>query len=285
MKLTRIGFNYTHIDNEFIDSYMLQAKGEYVKVYIMFIRLMNDPDFQSSDIVSSIADLLGCTEKTVNMAFDYWISKGLILSDSPVIPKAVSKDFKQLLHIADRYFGRKLTLQEVNTLYYIYDELHISFELCDYLLEYCCMKQKMNFNYIKKIAENWSKDNVTTVDEAKLLANPYYSLAYNVLSSFHIKGRTPTASDASYCEKWTTVYKMSDEMIMKACEWTLDKIHKPSFTYCDKILNDWHLNNIHTLEDIHKMPKKENTKSSTTKTVKPSKYAELEKQLLAISTK
>ena len=87
LKLTKyVQTNATVLDNEFIDQYMVRANGEYVKVYLLLLRHMN----QSSGClsVSELADLLECTEKDVLRALRYWKSEGLLdyLDDTPDDP-------------------------------------------------------------------------------------------------------------------------------------------------------------------------------------------------------
>ena len=60
----------TLVENEFIDKYMAEANGEYVKVYLLLLRYKCDPSVNLG--VSEIADILDCTEKDVNRALDYW---------------------------------------------------------------------------------------------------------------------------------------------------------------------------------------------------------------------
>ena len=66
----------TLVENEFIDKYMAEANGEYVKVYLLLLRYKCDPSVNLG--VSEIADILDCTEKDVNRALDYWTKKGLL---------------------------------------------------------------------------------------------------------------------------------------------------------------------------------------------------------------
>ena len=37
-------------------------------------------------------------------------------------------------------------------------------------------------------------------------------------------------------------------MVVEACNRTMEAIHKPSFQYADRILEEWHKNGIRTLE-------------------------------------
>ena len=74
LKLTKyVQTNATVLDNEFIDHYMVRANGEYVKVYLLLLRHMNQSSGYLS--VSELADLLECTEKDILRALRYWKSE------------------------------------------------------------------------------------------------------------------------------------------------------------------------------------------------------------------
>ena len=59
----------TVLENEFIDHHMVQANGEYVKVYLLLLRHLHRPEGMLS--VSEMADMLECTEKDVRRALRY----------------------------------------------------------------------------------------------------------------------------------------------------------------------------------------------------------------------
>ena len=48
--------NTTVLENEFIDRYMIKANGEYVKVYLLLLRHLNEASGMLS--ISEIADIL-----------------------------------------------------------------------------------------------------------------------------------------------------------------------------------------------------------------------------------
>lgn len=60
----------TSVSNIFIDEYMSDANGEFVKIYLYLLRLMNGPDAAFS--ISSIADKFEHTEKDIKRALCYW---------------------------------------------------------------------------------------------------------------------------------------------------------------------------------------------------------------------
>lgn len=75
MKLSGIGSGVTAVPNEFIDSYLTKADGEYVKVYLLLWRYFCD---KREITISQVADLLDDTEKDVLRALRYWSKKGLL---------------------------------------------------------------------------------------------------------------------------------------------------------------------------------------------------------------
>lgn len=62
---------FSSISNNFIDYYMTEANGDFVKIYLYLVRLYSNGDAIS---VSAIADHFNCTEKDVCRAIRYWIS-------------------------------------------------------------------------------------------------------------------------------------------------------------------------------------------------------------------
>ena len=68
--------NATLVANDFIDHYMVQANGEFVKVYLFLLRHLDNAG--SSLTVSAVAHCLNNTENPILRAFNFWASKGLL---------------------------------------------------------------------------------------------------------------------------------------------------------------------------------------------------------------
>lgn len=65
----------TILPNEFIDHYMIKADGEYVKIYLLILRLMN----QNLPVeIEQLADMLELTQKDILRALKYWEKEGLL---------------------------------------------------------------------------------------------------------------------------------------------------------------------------------------------------------------
>lgn len=66
----------TIIPNRFIDEYMTNANGEFVKIYLYLLRCMNSPDCSFS--ISKAADKFNHTEKDIQRALKYWEKMNLL---------------------------------------------------------------------------------------------------------------------------------------------------------------------------------------------------------------
>ena len=66
----------TTISNRFIDEYMIDANGEFVKIYLYLLRCMNSPDCSFS--ISRAADKFDHTEKDIQRALKYWEKMNLL---------------------------------------------------------------------------------------------------------------------------------------------------------------------------------------------------------------
>ena len=60
----------TAVSNMFIDEYMADANGEYVKIYLYLLRCMNSGE--ESILISRMADKFDHTEKDIRRALRYW---------------------------------------------------------------------------------------------------------------------------------------------------------------------------------------------------------------------
>ena len=126
----------------------------------------------------------------------------------------------------------------------------MSAELIEYLIEYCVENGHKSMHYINKVALSWHEENITTVNLAKTSSFLYNKNCYCVLNAYGIKGRGPAASEIAYIRKWSEEYGFALEVILEACDRTMNSIHQPSFDYTDSILKRWKDKNVRQLKDI-----------------------------------
>lgn len=319
---------FTTISNIFIDRYMPEANGEFVKLYIYLIRLLQD---NIGATVSSIADKMSCQEKDVCRGIKYWISKGILdlkydkaedtysitllkleeeeekessyesddylmniiafqknekktaakkeeiaetvnevtpvsSETTPVTKKNPSKkrltqnqlnlklqdpELMDLRDEAEAYFQRELAQEDMNSLIYIHDELHFSFDLCEYLLEYCGEIKKTDSKFYEKVAINWYENEITTRAEAKEFTLRYFTLYGKILEKLGIQWHSINVKEKSFINKWTTTFLFDNAIILKACEIAIvNSPSKATFNYVDGILTKWHAAGVKTLKDV-----------------------------------
>lgn len=292
------------LDFEFIDNYMPEANGEYVKVYLLLLRCQACPDRELT--ISGIADILDDTEKDVIRALKYWKKQGPLdyeITDGPgsgmpassaassavLSPAAPSraaspsvqtdvpagperaetgegrepssspenvtrfrnrKELKELLFVAEQYLGKTLSATDMRTITYFYDELGMSTDLIEYLIEYCVENGHKSMHYIQKVALSWTDRKIRTPEEAKQSAAFYSRSCYGVLKAFGITGRSPASSELGYIQRWSGEYGFSDELILEACNRTMNSIHQPSFDYAESILKSWMDGGARTMKDV-----------------------------------
>jgi len=87
-------FNSTIISNAFIDRYMPDANGSYVKVYIYLLRCLQFPNDRLS--ITFLADKLEETEKDISRALNYWEKQNLIVLTKDVSGNIINITIRNL---------------------------------------------------------------------------------------------------------------------------------------------------------------------------------------------
>lgn len=181
------------------------------------------------------------------------------------------KEFKELMFVTEQYLGKTLSSVDIEMITYFYDTLHMSAELIEYLIEYCVENGHKSMHYIRKVALSWHDQKITTVSDAKSSTVLYNKNCYSVLNAYGIKGRAPAASETAYIRKWNEEYGFSLDLILEACDRTMNTIHQPNFEYTDTILRNWLDKNVHHRKDVDALDmnyikEKERRKKSAVKT-------------------
>lgn len=323
----------TAISNFFIDYYMVDANGDFVKLYLFLARLCSSG---RSMTVEDIADSLNCTEKDVCRGIRYWIREdalklsydddnnitGIIMLDlkapeSDQIIKLNVLDFKSgraddssaeaapkeedaevskaprkksptpetlssmledpnisdLVSEANAYCNRTIAQKDIASIIYIYDQLSFSFDLCEFLLEYCASVGKTNFNYIEAVARNWYENGITTREDAENYSVKYFTIYSRIMKQLGITTRTfPAPAEREFIDVWVNEYGFSDSIIIEACRRAvLNSPNSANFQYVNGILSSWYASHVKSFSDIlaldeaHKKKKSDSSgKKSTT---------------------
>ncbi|CUU51153.1 DnaD/phage-associated family protein [Clostridium beijerinckii] len=274
LKNRSLGF--TPVNNVFIEKYMPQARGEFVKVYLLMLKYTISGELGvSSSILASSLNLL---ESDIMNAFNYWNDQGVIkltqidkmgnfnvefidLVEEPskstkqvdLLEALDSTNTKDMLKDIETLLARPLSPNEMSLYLNWQKEFGFSSELILILMEYCISKGKSDSRYIEKVAIAWHDQKITTIEQAQNLikkAEDKWINIRKILTYLGINNTDIMKPQQDLIEKWLLIYKYSNEIIFKACDVCFERLNRADFKYIDGILSNWNKNNIRTLEDI-----------------------------------
>lgn len=315
----KYSFDFVPVSTEFIENYMTEANGAYVKVYLYILYMAVEG---RSAEVSIIARTLNLLEGDVVNAVEYWREKGLLprdggtitsrpraeaarnaappSDDNPVYAekKPLSQINDKIIHdpqlaelcaIAQEMLGRMLNVRETETLYWFYDSLELPTEVITMLLEYCVSKDKRDMNYIEKVAISWHKHGIRTIRAAEeFISAEQESASYfgELKRLLGINSRPLSKKEEDFLKKWRDDFGMSKEMVALAYEYCIIRTGKLSFPYMNSIIKNWAAKNIRTIEEAERgneefknKSKKFTERDSEVYSGKGTDYAELERRM------
>lgn len=155
----------------------------------------------------------------------------------------------QLLFISEQYIGKPLSVGDVKSMMYIYQELKLNSDLIDYLIQYCVERGKRDFRYIEKVAITWAEAKISTAKEAAGYVQQSDKDTFAIMKAL---GRMtdPTTKEIDFISRWKRDYGFSKDIILEACNRAVLATDKHRFEYTDGILANWNKQNVHTINDI-----------------------------------
>ena len=207
-----------------------------------------------------------------------------------------NEDVAQLIYICEQYLGKTLTPTDTRKILFFYDELKMSVDLIDFLIQYCVGRGHKSMRYIETVAMAWSKEGITTVEMAKDSTSRYGRDYFTILKAMGITNRNPVDSEIVMMDTWLKDYGFSMDMIQEACSRTIMQTGQPSFQYAHKILTGWFKKGaltpeaVHALDVQHQKRSQDNSRGRSQTPKSPNRFnnfqqrnydfKELEKQLL-----
>lgn len=295
--------SFTPLSNIFIDKYLSDARGDYVKIYIYCLRLGYSGQAASTQRIAKALDLL---ETDVLNGLKYWDDKGVVRlspegsveileNPSPADDCELPFDnrMKDLLDSIEKLVGRPLSSKEVHTYMSWIEDFDFSPEMITLLVEYCSSKHKLDIRYIEKVAMAWHDAGIKSIEDAMDSITKREEKWNNyraILTFMGLKDNDIAKPQEEFLDKWLFKYNFSVDLINEACRICIKRINECSFSYMDAIINDWYKSGVKTVMDLKKL----NTKKKPAKKVyaqPPGNYtnqrkydiAELERQLLGRS--
>ena len=192
---------------------------------------------------------------------------------------ADKEEFTQLLYIAQKLMGKVFTPRDCEVFAYLYDSLHMSAELLEYLAEYCAQNDHKSIRYLETVALSWNERGIKTANQARDQAASFNSDCFAVMKAFGLNDRRPGDAEVKIIRRWFQEWAFSKELILEACGRTLKAIQKPSFQYADSILDKWRKAGVRTMEDVKRQDEKREGQKAAKGTAAASGYRDNQPQL------
>ena len=257
------------------DKYLKLAKGEHIKVLLYMLR--NNTLSLSEDV---IAEALALSVYDVKEALLFWADAGILMSntaknnvkdDKKAYQKIIkpSRDdillrsqedpkIKWLLNQSQLVFGRSLKQNETQTLVWLYDDLGLDIDILFLILNHAKSVDKLKISFVQSLAVEWLEKGIDTVEAAdeELRAMATKNLAWSMVrSAFGLGLRKPTKKESELACLWVNEWQMSKEMLEAAYDVCVDATSGVSFSYINKVLENWHKSGFKTVLDIKKEEK------------------------------
>lgn len=258
----------TPVENLFIQSYLPQAPGDYVRVYLYGLMQCYYPVEDMT--LEKMARALGLEAETVRAAYTYWERRGLVerLQDKPPAYRYIHP-VSSMINEGDRMDEQIYRYQDLNArlqqmipdrpfsasdsdiVCQWIEDLGLPEEVVLIFVRHCIdlylnrergrkPENLKNFrlkNYDKE-AMKWVSEGIVTVEKAQERVErdkAYYKLAQKVLEQLSISFRPPTKDELAVARRWLEEYHLEEAAVLAACRETT-KSRNPNFAYLDSIL-------------------------------------------------
>lgn len=163
--------------------------------------------------------------------------------DSREIASRINADpeIKMLFSEAEKIYARPLRPRDNQLIIALVDHYGLPSGVALMLLSHCFKAGKTSPNYIQSVAAGWAEEGIDSIkkaDEKILYLERQNGFEQRLRETLEINSRF-TPQQKKYLAVWTEEWKFSEEMILLACNKTIDRIGKWTASYTNKILENW----------------------------------------------
>jgi len=269
---------------------LLQNADENELKTLIALLLLSDKEGMI-DISVNLTDYLGLEKPETDAAINYWRGAGIIgakkktaaseiKKETVVIPSAhrggaveksvgvVEYQAKELADIlekraeiagfvdeAQRVLGKTLNMNEIGILVGLIDQYGFDTTAILAILAYTSRIGKKGIRYPEKLAIGFYDEGLTRgVDVLEKIQRIEASAetVSKIKELFGIGNREMSTTEKNLFKKWTEVFGYDIDVIRHAYDITIDTIHEPKPKYTHAILEKWHVEKLHTIEEIEK---------------------------------
>lgn len=194
----------------------------------------------------------------------------IIKPDSKFIAERItqSDELSWLMQETQVILGKALSPSLSSLLISIYDDFGLPADVILMIISYSKIKGRASTSYIEAVARNWAEEEIFShaLAEEKLKRLDEASKAWGkICDILRLERRSPSKKEEEFSNRWINDWKFSPAMILESYNRCIDSTSKLSFSYMNKVLENWYKKGIKTVSDIAKAdmkakPKKEEEK-------------------------
>lgn len=263
----------TEVENIFINEYMPQAPGDYVKVYLYGLLYSGNGEAMTEKQMSR---QLGMPGEKIDQAWAYWERQGLVsrtssdgtdgydicfrqmrslmygrdmsagaarekTEEAEAADVLGSDRLKNLLDEMENLLGKTFSPRETKEIFSWAEEIGATDDIILGAASYCAEKGKTGINYISKVIRQWTDDGLLTKKDIKEHLDKIEArsgLQRQILNSLGLN-RGATAAEKEMIDRWFDQLHFNQERVMEACA-RASFISSPNLRYVNKVLENWY---------------------------------------------
>ena len=223
----------TLVSNQFIDCFMPEANGEFVKVYLYLLRCVQSHAYNFT--ISEIADKFNNTEMDIIRALRYWQKAGIMKLDEDQEGQICG------IHLLSLY--KETVAQEPmndDTVTPVNENALKADKVKAILEASAALNDPVSDTVATPAKRKYTLDEITTFRKDESISELFFIVETYI--------RHPLSeSDVNTVLYWREELHFSNDLIVYLLEYCISKGHS-SMRYLDKVAIGWHANNITTVE-------------------------------------
>ena len=229
--------SFTSVENKFILKYLPHLEPNSVKVYLFSLYIYQNG--LNSYSIEDFAQKLSLSETEIINYFEYLEELELvaIISRSPLEVKILEADnlsgtpkkFKPekyadfTKNVQNIIKGRMISPNEFREYFVLLEDYGFEQNALIMIINYCVNLRgdKINYQYIKKVAKSFADEKVTTVKRVDEKLSAFTSSTPSLIKIFNAAGinRKPDIDDDKLYKKWTSEFQFEDDAIISCSKY------------------------------------------------------------------
>ena len=259
-------FSDIDVPEVFINEYIGNANGDYVKIYLYCLFLCK---YNCEITPLNLSKKLSLPISTIEEGIKYWEKNNVIIKKQnsymlvDLKQQAVDKIYRlkatssldDAIKKTTKNTIRKQAIGAINAMFFqgvmsptwytdidmLFAKYHFDEEVMIALFQYCYDRKALHRNYMLAVADAWAQNGIKTIKELDEYYSNYENLAQikKTISRKLGISRKLSQYEEAYIDKWVMDFNYPLDVIEIALKKTTSKTN-PSFDYIDKIISDWH---------------------------------------------